>query len=299
MFDKEIIREIQLAELKMLQKFDELCTKHDIAYWVDGGTLLGAVRHEGFIPWDDDLDVRMMRADFEKLAKLNKDEWGDEFELITPEMDDIKHDEIFPRVYIKNSVVQSVDDVENWQNPNTYESWSTSLMLDIFVCDYTPFDEKKRMALKNKANNMKKMYKRLKLLSNNKGKSGKRFLVDSIYRYSGVVLRKLTDRPWRKVCHKLDRERKKVSDGNIETLYWYPDCPMKYEDIFPLKQLKFENINVPVPNDYDKILTGYYGDYMDLPKEENRYHINLTYVDLGDGRIFAINPIKGSMGYEG
>lgn len=64
--------EIKQIELNLLLKLDEICKKYKLRYYLCGGTLLGAVRHKGFIPWDDDIDVLMPREDFEKLLRLEK-----------------------------------------------------------------------------------------------------------------------------------------------------------------------------------------------------------------------------------
>ena len=66
------LRLIQKANAKFLKIFDEICKENNIEYWIDFGTLLGAIRHKGFIPWDDDVDVSMKRDDYEKFISLFK-----------------------------------------------------------------------------------------------------------------------------------------------------------------------------------------------------------------------------------
>lgn len=68
--DGSSLRRMQMRMLEMLQVIDAICRRHDIAYWLSGGSLIGAMRHQGFIPWDDDLDIEVLRPDFEKLMKL-------------------------------------------------------------------------------------------------------------------------------------------------------------------------------------------------------------------------------------
>lgn len=70
---KEELRRMQLLELDMISELDRVCRKHDISYVIYGGTLLGAVRHKGFIPWDDDADIAMLREDYKKFQKYAKE----------------------------------------------------------------------------------------------------------------------------------------------------------------------------------------------------------------------------------
>ena len=68
--NKDLLRQVQLIQLEILKDFVKVCNKYNLQYFLDGGTLLGAVRHKGFIPWDDDLDVAMPRKDYDKFCKI-------------------------------------------------------------------------------------------------------------------------------------------------------------------------------------------------------------------------------------
>ena len=71
---KNVNEQARLIMLKLLRELDRICTKYDIPYWLDGGTLLGAIRHGGFIPWDDDADITMMREEYNRLIEcFNKE----------------------------------------------------------------------------------------------------------------------------------------------------------------------------------------------------------------------------------
>ena len=82
-----VLRQHQLRMLELLKVIDCICKKHDIPYWLSSGTLIGAARHKGFIPWDDDLDIEMMREDYLRLIKILPEELPDNLALQTHETD--------------------------------------------------------------------------------------------------------------------------------------------------------------------------------------------------------------------
>ncbi len=160
-------RVIFKKHVELFKRFNEICEKYGIKYWAFDGTLLGTVRHKGFIPWDDDLDLAMMREDFQRLRRVPKEEWGEDYELIAPGDDDEKeiHDKLFPRVYQIKSVVQSDKDILYWRRWSDNQPWRTSLMCDIFLFDYVPEDEKEYLKKHKKCQRYRDLYKVVKLKS--------------------------------------------------------------------------------------------------------------------------------------
>ena len=94
--DGSILRRQQMRMLELLGAVDKVCKKHNIPYWLSSGTLIGAARHQGFIPWDDDLDIEMLREDYLRLLKVLPQELPDNFVLQTHETD---HNYIFIYVF--------------------------------------------------------------------------------------------------------------------------------------------------------------------------------------------------------
>ena len=89
-YKRRTLRQCQLKQLGILEEIDRICRKHDISYWLDGGSLLGAVRHGGFIPWDDDIDIAMSLADLERFKSVAPKELPASLTFQTPQSEDTK-----------------------------------------------------------------------------------------------------------------------------------------------------------------------------------------------------------------
>ncbi|MBO5987370.1 MAG: LicD family protein, partial [Lachnospiraceae bacterium] len=99
--DNSELRKLQLTILELLKLFKEICEKHHLRYFMVGGTMLGAIRHQGFIPWDDDLDVGMPRPDYEKFIKIAKQELPAGFLFLNYKQDE-KYKRYFSRIVDQN-----------------------------------------------------------------------------------------------------------------------------------------------------------------------------------------------------
>ena len=118
------LRACQLKQLSILEEMDRICQKHHLTYWLDGGTLLGAVRHGGFIPWDDDIDIGMPLADMQKFIEVAPDELSEGLFLQTPQSDPSSKEPII-KVRDLNSLYVEFGD-------NFNADYQKGLFVDIF-----------------------------------------------------------------------------------------------------------------------------------------------------------------------
>lgn len=294
MFDPEIIRAVQLVQMESLRELDRICKKFDIQYWIAYGTLIGAVRHQGFIPWDDDLDVGMLREDYEKLIRIPKEEWGEKFLLLDAMSDDPRHDVLFCRLYQNNTRVQSARDLKSWTLWEDGSTWGTSLALDIFIFDYVPDDDctchwiyRRCLANRSYYQGYCFRYRNVKLKPKIVHDTPKSVLVTLIRQIYSRIMRRLYKKPWVTVWKQHELLVKKAKKGSRIGTFTTSD-PFYYEalDFFPLVSGTFEDMTVPMPKCWDRCLRDMYGDYMQYPPEAERQHLNFAFIDLGDGRQY-------------
>lgn len=248
-------KKVWAAELQMLEKFDEICQKHNLTYYAYYGTLLGAVRHQGFIPWDDDIDVVMFRDDYEKFQAIAPEEFKEPYFYQNTYTDRV----MWALSKIRDSRTTAVEP----QFRHLGSSFHQGIFIDIF-----PFDNVKDgvnpqfetieqiqqllwLSIVNPEAIIKAMEEGQKLYL------GTDFLINHLQKN---VQEKF------KIFESFNRsclEQSKKVNYLIEEIY--PDevsCKSVEKDWFhDIIYLPFEHLQIPAPAEYDKILTQCYGNY--------------------------------------
>lgn len=242
-----VLRKCQLTMFEMLKEVHRVCIENEITYWLDSGTLLGAVRHKGFIPWDDDIDICMPREDYEKFLKLAPDKMCKGLYLESHEKNfGVK----FPwcRVlYLERFA---------WQG-NYSDEESIGLSIDVFPLDLV--DE----AVCN-SRYAKVLNKMCIMKSVNNPKSFKDKLKNKIVQKEPVKL-------WKRYCDDIKKKNRDIGYSyGADTPFLNWGVLIEKKEVFPLKQVEFEGTNLYAPNNYHQYLKKLYGDYMTIPKEEDR-----------------------------
>ncbi len=259
-----------------LHRFMDICEQYGLTYYCVGGTVIGAVRHRGFIPWDDDIDVAMPRPDYDKLLQIAKDHDFGGYELATPSMEGYPY--FFSKFCDANTSLVELEKV-----PCLY-----GVYIDVFPIDGTA-------PTKREAEQIMRRFKRI----NNKINAVLSHLTLKEYlslvlqpkewgrmamQTAAFILGRENVRRW--LIGALERIAAKY-DYNQSTYIvnyggaWAEKEIHPKEWIFPLTTKHFEDVDVYIPGDYDRYLRQMYGDYMQLPPEEKRVsHHDHYFVDL-------------------
>lgn len=266
MSDVLSLREVQMAELEILLKFDEFCKKHDLHYVLYYGTLLGAARHKGFIPWDDDIDVAMPRPDYQKLLKLYYDEHqelGENLYLLSGEYDDE-----FAFAYAKIARKDS----EILPESKLYEHEGEGIWIDIFPIDGFPSPEEQPVYLEKVGEYRRNIGRAITIPGTVRGNEPK---WKAIARIPVVLLARMNGyRKYRDELIALANSYPYETAEYVGLATWNDNSSalvMKKSEFEKYTTLPFEGYDLPVFEDYNDFCTRRYGkNYMELPPESVR-----------------------------
>lgn len=264
----DILNKTKQTQLEILREFDRVCKKHNISYLLYAGTLLGAIRHKGFIPWDDDVDVCMLRRDYEKFLQISEETLDKKYFLQTYETD-----KEFPHQFAKLRKNNTIF-MEGWYaNLDIHHG----VFIDIFPLDNiepNTFLGRVHLRLMNYMWRLNTSRFKERNLKNSSGIN--RIIRMVLYYLLKIVPKKPLDRFITKLsCLYNEKETEWVADlGLASRISKIKKFAMKKEEVEDKIGWNFEGYEFPVPKDYDKILKRNYGDYMTPPppKERKPHH---------------------------
>lgn len=264
------MRSLELDECKMmvaniLQRVDQICRKNGLTYFVMYGTLLGVVRHKGFIPWDDDIDIVMPRGDYDTLAKLVDDENYLRFMRIEETPDTI---------YPHGKIIDQRTDmyIHGYRHVDGY-----GIGIDVFPLDYMSDNVIKRNISIKYALLLRKLIEHSACVSVSKSNS----LLRQTVKYIVFAITRLMNT--QKLIRCLDSINKKNKESHYMGVSW--DAAIPIDKLFMPNNMLFEDFEVMVPHDYDYLLKVKYGDYMKLPPESEqvpKHHYDCYIKDMYD-----------------
>lgn len=287
--DTEQLKNLHKVELSILKELDTACKKLGIQYFVWYGTAIGAVRHKGFIPWDDDIDVVMLRKDFMRFIK--------EAPSILPEHLFLQYRDSDPNYYILHAKLK--DNNTTFLEPG-YEKnkGHQGIFIDIFPLDYLPASPLKRRIQAIK----KKILQNLIVISPDTNYWRLRGVKHKIYAILQPLLR-IFVRDRMKLVRRLDSILTDVSPSPYIVEHQVKRSIYKTKWIREVTRMPFEDFEVPLPSCFHEILTANYGDYMQLPPVEDQKprHISgiidterpyTSYIQFSDMKKSHINQSK-------
>lgn len=272
-YDDETLKHLQNLELMILKDFIQICEENDLTYYMYAGSLLGTIRHNGFIPWDDDLDIVMFRDDFNKFKEVFSSYDLDKYKLLDNDSEE-EYFYLFSKLMIKDTHFE-----EEWIDQVNFR---IGINIDIFVLDDLADNKIKRFY------QLKMAFLYSKLLFMSKIKIDdlpfiSKIISHGLYRILNLFGVKTSS--INKRCLKfLDKFKNNDSECVFDIMATAEEYPQIFHksSFYPPKKVKFEDIEVNVPNNYDELLVSLYGDYMQLPPKEKRYNHPIDNLDFGE-----------------
>lgn len=246
--DGSKLRHDQLELLKMVKHLAEICKKNNIHWWLSSGTLLGAARHQGFIPWDDDMDIVLLEKDYKRLQKILIHENSEEY-VFHCRKTDFNYVNLFGKYRKRNGEINSTT------HPRTKMYKYKGIGFDIFALRETSYISARfsEVICRRMLNCQYKIKDKWTRMITTRFLEG---ISDLLILCIDYILR----------LFKKNGEMHYVPGTGWAHHYFDKN------NIFPLKEIAFEDTYFPIPNKMDSYLTLVYGDYMKLPSEDEINH---------------------------
>ena len=256
--DGSKLRDFQVRIQRILDVVDEICVRNGIDYWLSSGTLLGAVRHGGFIPWDDDLDIEMLQSDVPRFVEACRRELPDGYAVQTHETD---RDYFLPLVKVREVEGEEVVEVARFKDGKVFPVKYG--YMGIFI-DIIPIEQGDLRLVKFSGKPRSLLTKAIYYWKLPK------FMLEVIWHMNQFIY---------SICRFISRFTSDRQHCYVTFGSWFLHL-RSLDDIFPLGRIRFEGKMYNAPHDTHAYLTKIYGDYTKLPDESGRrpsHDTNLTW----------------------
>lgn len=264
------MKQIHGIQLDILQEVAKLSSKHHIKYFMTGGSAIGAVRHHGFIPWDDDIDIGFTRHDFEKFLQVAPTEFKSTAYFVQENRLNPAYEYDFAKVMFKGTqILERGREEAKSQN---------GIFIDVFPFDKMPSHQRQQRL---QAQALQSILKEIR----------RRFYPDMCpdvptdTKYAAMTLDQLYDLRFR-IMTKYDHHPD-LTYVNLSSPYEYGKERILPNEIHQFTKMKFEKLTVPVLADYDSYLRRLYGDYMKLPPVEKRVQRHILKASVDNPQVLS------------
>lgn len=265
-YDELTLKRVQQCEISILKDFITVCKEYDLTYFAMAGTAIGALRHQGFIPWDDDIDVCLPRKDYEKLLSVFEEKYSDKYIIGNAE-----HMENYPLMTTRIMMRGTKFVEESLKNVKC----ELGIFLDVYPFDNVSDDEKKFKRQAWEA----WFWSKILILRHIafpvlpfRGIKGKLAYAICAIAHGVLVILNIPPRWIYKRCKKASCRYNHIETKRLA--YFCDTSPyinmINKDESYPLIELDFEDVKMKFPKNLHEILTFVYGDYMQLPPVEKR-----------------------------
>ena len=273
-YTTEELKKIQSLELEALHTIITVCEKCNIEYFLVGGSVLGAIRHDGFIPWDDDIDVGMTRDNYRRFLKEAPQLLPEKYYLQTPYNGDKN-----PYFYSK----LRINGTKFVEYCNRQINMHHGVFVDIFPFDEVPDEEQLNKEQFEKVQKLIRLFSFRQVPDISEKPITIPDKLKSIFRRSIHFASRVI--PYDYLAQKLEKEITKYNGTGQKALAClnFPKRKVSYilkTDLYPLTSHNFDGVSASIPYNYDAYLRTQYNDYMKLPPEEQRFGHKPYYVEL-------------------
>lgn len=268
-------KRIWQTQLDLFQKLYSVCQKHGLSLFASDGTLLGAIRHQGYIPWDDDMDFVLFRKDYQKLCEVAKEEFEEPYFFQTTYTDNLFR----VHAQLRNSRTTALI------HGDYATHFNHGIFIDIFILDGIPLESDRKREEVDKIRALKTILNHIHVTKIGSPQLWKRVVGNCLLPFNHLYVKALGGKE--KLLSNLEKYLTKECDinfceyvGNVT----FDDVnvkPLKKEWFDTTIMMPFENLLMPCPRGYDDILKTIYGDYM-TPQRAPTAH-GETFFDLENG----------------